>query len=129
MGKHNNKETGNLGEMIAAKFLEKRGFRVVVRNYRRRFGEVDIIARKGSSIHFVEVKSIKVAAEENISRENNGYRPEELVNPLKLRKIGLVANEYMMEQPKELDFQIDVVAVFIDQKRRIGRCRYTENVC
>src|SRR5262245_59787617 len=123
------KETGNLGETIACKFLEQKGFKVVARNYRRKFGEVDIIATDGSCVHFVEVKSVHADLGKRNSRENKNYRPEELVHPLKLRKIGLVANEYMANHERELDFQIDVIAVFIDRNRRVGRCRFTENVC
>ena len=129
MKKKFNKEIGNLGEGLACRFLENRGFKIIQRNYRRRFGEIDIIAQKGSSIRFIEVKSIQSDFTEYVSRESRGYRPEELVNPRKLHKISLVANEYMASQSNELDFQIDVAAVFIDKKRRTARIRLTENVC
>jgi putative endonuclease len=129
--KADNKKTGALGEKIAAKFLTDRGFKILALNYRKKYGEVDIIARKGKSIRFVEVKSVLFhmkTDDERFSRETGGYRPEELVHPLKIRKISRVAETYMNDLPESLDYQIDVIAVFIDIKRKIGRCRFTENV-
>ena len=143
--KKNNKKTGAVGESIAAKFLEGRGFKILARNYRKKYGEVDIIAQKGKSVRFVEVKSVvlhvKIAGG-GLSRETrgyghatiaplatlSGYKPEELVHPLKIRKISRVAETYMGDMPQSLDYQIDVIAVFIDMERKIGRCRFTENV-
>jgi putative endonuclease len=126
--KQENKEIGRIGEDIATKFLQNKGFSVVVRNYRKKFGEVDIIARKAKSIRFIEVKSVRISVSADVTREKGGYRPEELVHPAKLRKIARVADVYMADQPEDLEYQIDVVAVFVDVNRRIGRCRFTENV-
>lgn len=128
--KSGNKKIGALGERIAVKFLENKGFRILERNYRKKYGEVDIIAKRGDSIHFVEVKSVLhvKASSGEFSRETGGYRPEELVHPLKLKKIIRVAETYMADQTESLDSQIDVIAVFIDMKHKIGRCRFTENV-
>lgn len=126
--KEENRRIGQIGEGIAAKFLEEKGFSIIGRNYKRKFGEVDIIAKKGNSIRFVEVKSSRYIAIPDVTRENGGYRPEELVHPMKLKKISIVANEYMADKPEKLDFQIDVIAVFLDEARMVGRCRFIENV-
>ena len=48
---------GRLGEEAAARFLEGRGWRILARNVRRRFGEIDIVARDGAILVFVEVKT------------------------------------------------------------------------
>lgn len=53
----NNKKTGNDGEERAAKFLQHAGYRVLERNYRSRYGEVDIIVCKEDTVAFVEVKT------------------------------------------------------------------------
>lgn len=128
--KSENKKTGALGEDIATRFLENKGFTIAARNYKKKYGEVDIIAKKGDCMHFVEVKSVLhvKAGFGGFSRETGGYRPEELVHPLKLKKIVRVAETYMADQSESLDCQIDVIAVFIDMERKIGRCRFTENV-
>ena len=52
------KEVGRIGEGIATQFLERKGFRVVARNYRKPWGEIDIIAEKGGIVRFVEVKAV-----------------------------------------------------------------------
>jgi len=57
----NNRAKGTLGEKLAAKYLRDNGFEILVQNYSPKAnfqgGEIDIIARKGDRIHFVEVKS------------------------------------------------------------------------
>ena len=56
MAKHN--ETGVKGEEVATKYLEKKGFLIVNRNYRKKWGELDIVAEKEGIVHFVEVKTV-----------------------------------------------------------------------
>ena len=52
---------GRKGEDLAASFLNQQGYRLLVRNYRQRYGEIDIIARDGACIAFVEVKTTTTA--------------------------------------------------------------------
>ena len=52
------RKTGNLGEDLACRFLMKRGFDVIERNYLKKCGEIDIIATNKGKIHFIEVKSV-----------------------------------------------------------------------
>ena len=51
-------KTGEIGENIAVRFLVKRGFTVVDRNYTKKWGEIDIVAEKADKIYFIEVKSM-----------------------------------------------------------------------
>jgi Holliday junction resolvase-like predicted endonuclease len=51
-------KTGELGELIATRYFSERGFRLVERNYTKKWGEIDIIVEKGGITHFVEVKSV-----------------------------------------------------------------------
>ncbi|MEK7628290.1 MAG: YraN family protein [Patescibacteria group bacterium] len=121
------KEVGQIGESIACKFLERQGYTIVERNYRLKHAEIDIIAKKGTTIHFVEVKSLRTKVIPVVSRETTERKPEDLVHPLKLRKIESAALFYMDRYTGNFDFQIDVVGVFIDERRRFGRCRLIEN--
>ncbi len=59
MGREKNK-LGKLGEDIAARFLTQKGWQILERNYRSRFGEIDIVAKDKDFIVFVEVKSAKL---------------------------------------------------------------------
>lgn len=120
--------TGRIGEQVAAQFLERKGFRIVDRNYRKPWGEIDIIAEKAGIIRFVEVKTVSRSVLPDVSRENNDYRPEEMVHPAKLKKIARTAELYMNGRHDEREYQVDVVGVFLDQERRIARCRLYERV-
>ncbi len=122
------KEVGRLGEEIAAQFLKKKGFKILERNYWKPWGEIDIIAEKGNSVRFVEVKAVSRESLPNVSRDMSSYRPEEQVHPAKLRKVARTAELYMAEKGDERDFQIDVVGVFLDMKTRKARCRLFEQV-
>lgn len=122
------KEVGRIGEGIAADFLARKGFKILERNYRRPWGEIDIIAEKNQIIRFVEVKSVSRETLPDVSRENENYRPEEQVHPFKLRKVARTAEMYMNANRDEREYQIDVIGVFLNLKTRKARCRLFENV-
>ncbi|MDE7138065.1 MAG: YraN family protein [Ruminococcus sp.] len=98
-------ETGKLGEEKVCAYLEEIGYRIVVRNYRIRGGEIDIIAENGEYIAFVEVKSRK---------------PDSLVTGFEAvnrRKKGLIirtAADYCCKNPSTLQPRFDVAQVIID---------------
>ena len=121
------RDTGQVGEEIAAQYLGKQGFKVLERNYRRPWGEIDIIALKDEVVRFVEVKAVSRDAMPDFSREMD-YRPEELVHPSKLRKVARTAALYMEERKDEREYQIDVVGVIIVGRTRQARCRLFEQV-
>ena len=108
--------TGREGEAIAARYLENEGYRIVERNYRCVFGEMDIIARDGRTCVFVEVKSRK--------SERFGD-PGLAVDRRKQRKMSAVAMCYLKE--KRLlgsPSRFDVVAVrFFPQRSRVELIR------
>lgn len=122
------KAIGRLGEEIASEFLSRKGFTVIERNYRKPWGEIDIIAEKGGLVRFVEVKSVSCENLPDVTREMSSYRPEEQVHPLKLRKIARTAEIYMNAKKDEREYQIDVVGVFLNTKGRKARCRLFEQV-
>lgn len=94
---------GQQGEQLAADHLAGLGYRIVTRNYRCPFGEVDIIAREGAVLVFVEVKSRRSAC----------YgEPQQAVDRRKQKKLAQIAQHYLTEhhlanQPA----RFDVVAV------------------
>jgi len=122
------KEIGRLGESIAAQFLVKKGFTIIAKNYRKPWGEIDIIAEKGGVVRFVEVKSVSRENLPDVTREMSSYRPEEQIHPLKLRKIARTAEIYMNEKKDSREYQIDAVGVFLNTKERKARCRLFEQV-
>lgn len=123
MGK---REVGIAGEKAAGLFLVKRGFKIIETNYRKRWGEIDIIAEKDGRVRFVEVKTLsREIGKVEVSREMS-HQPEDMVNKGKLRKVARTASLYMESKRDKREYQIDVVAVFVDMDRRIARCRLIE---
>jgi putative endonuclease len=97
-----NNSSGPLGEQYTAYYLEQNGCTVVVRNYRSRFGEIDIIARNKKFLIFVEVKTREQGSLEN---------PLEAVTPAKQRRLIRTALLYLQAHPTALQPRFDVAAV------------------
>lgn len=119
---------GAVGESVAADFLTRKGFTIIGRNYRKPWGEIDIIAERGGVVRFVEVKTVSRETLPDVTRESANHRPEELVHGFKLRKIARTAESYMSEHHDSREYQIDVVGVFLDMAHRKARCRLFEQV-
>lgn len=102
-------KTGLEGENFAAEHLLASGYRIVGRNVRYRFGEIDIIARDGNDIVFVEVKT----------RAENSIMPaEEAVSPLKLEKLTKAAHKWVEENNYDGFWRVDLVAVTVGRDGR-----------
>lgn len=129
MAKHN--ETGEIGEGIACRFLVKRGFQVLERNYRKKWGEIDIIAQKSGILMFIEVKTVTRNGLMNVSRETLAQdRPEEKVHPWKLKRLYRTITSYLFEKrvSRETFWQFGIIAVFLDRGSKTARIRFSENV-
>lgn len=133
MAKHN--ETGRIGEEVAAKWLENKGFFVIDKNYRRKWGELDIVVKKNDIIHFVEVKTVSRKSygtgdgKRRFEQEINNYRPEDNMHPWKLKRLQRAMQTYILE--KRLDnkeWQFDLACVFLDQERRVAKVKFLENI-
>lgn len=116
----NNLPKGKLGERLAEKFLIKKGYRIVSRNFRTRNGEVDLIATYRYSLVFIEVKT----------RWGVQYgTPAEAVTPWKLRSLTRAAEYFKLLHPTLPDaMQIDVVAVELDVTSTLVRLEHLPNV-
>ena len=128
MPEYNTRDVGRIGEDVACKFLMKQGFSIVERNYWRKWGEIDVIAQKGDAWHFVEVKTVRRENLANVSHETDDYSPEENVHPQKLKRLHRTIQTYLLEKNIEDEWQLDVLAVFLDLEKKQARCRMTENV-
>jgi len=119
------KHVGRLGEEIASQFLIKKGFKILDRNYRKPWGEIDIIAEKDNVVRFVEVKAISREILPD-SLEEIDYRPEEMVTKEKLKKVGRTATLFMETMHDLREYQIDVVGVILSESTKTARCRLFE---
>jgi putative endonuclease len=93
---------GDRGENVAARHLRNAGYKIIMRNFRCDLGEIDIIAREGKTLVFVEVKT----------RAYDDPTPEEQVNPIKQQQIQKAAKFYLgrygFPQPPA---RFDVIAI------------------
>src|SRR3989344_3197347 len=105
-----NRQTGKLAEDRAAEFLKKKHYRILERNFRNKFGEIDIIAKDGETLVFVEVKA-KIGTDFGL--------PEEMVGRGKLQKIRNMATVYM--NGENIPCRIDVVAIVLDENNDVTR--------
>ena len=97
------KERGNWGEDRAAVYLRLHGYRIVERNFRCRQGEIDIIARKGDVVAFVEVKQ----------RKNADFgEAREFVTFSKQRRVIAAAELWLLKTRCELQPRFDVIEIY-----------------
>jgi len=127
------KVTGDLGETIASGFVKRQGFQIITRNYRKKWGELDIVAVKDDTIHFFEVKSTKVSRFTQLTDKKShtvGYRPEEHVHQAKMARLRRIIQTYLAEVGRgpECIFFVHVLVVRIDMKQRTSRIRWIKNV-
>ncbi len=120
---------GEIGEEIACKYLINKGFTVIERNFTRKAGEIDIVARKGNEIHFFEVKSVsRETTDIQVSHET--FRPEENMTYSKMKKLSRVTQIYFAQRPdfRDMDFFWNILAIELDQNTRKARVRMIEKV-
>ena len=108
---------GRRGEALAAAYLRQRGYRIVRQNYRTRLGEIDIVARDGRTLVFVEVK---------VRRSPRFGSAKAAVTAAKRRRISMVALQYLKtEADADAQARFDVVAV--DQTGTEPRLELVQN--
>lgn len=114
------KEIGQYGEDLAARFLIGKGFVIVERNFRTRWGEIDLIVKKEKILHFVEVKtrtSLQFGA------------PTEAINYFKQQRLLGAANMFLLARNrKEKDFQFDAVSIVLNIEAKTAKIRLIENI-
>lgn len=117
-----------LGETLAEKFLMKRGYKILDKNFRRPWGELDIVARRGGKIHFVEVKSSSAQLQDRVTsnrtesrapaarvtqetsprknaylylqsgKKKDRYRPEDNVHYNKIKRLKRIIQTYLQSK-------------------------------
>ncbi len=103
------KELGERGEEVAFRFLKKKGYRIIQKNYVCKVGEMDIIAKEKDTLVFIEVKT----------RTSALFGPPQLaVNFSKQRQLSKVALNYLKEKRLEdVKARFDVVAILLGQNQ------------
>ena len=104
-GSLSNRSSGAWGEELALRYLTRQGYTLVERNYRTRYGELDLVIRRGTTLVFVEVKL----------RRGTGFGdPLEAVTPHKQAKIRSLAEHYLLvREPAFETVRFDVVGILL----------------
>lgn len=115
---------GELGEDIACKYLAKHEYRILERNYTKKWGEIDIVAQKNNKIYFVEVKS-----QNQVDVTHETIRPEENMHPKKLQRLSRTIQTYVLEKTiGEVDWQFDLIVVLLNENKKTAHVRRIENI-
>ena len=121
---------GSLGEKLAQKYLNDSGFRIIDLNYTKKWGEIDLIAKKGEKIHFIEVKTVSYETKKDLESalKYRSWRPEEQVTARKLHQIKKVVQSWIGETVYEGEFCIDVLALRIVPHETYVTVNFIENI-
>lgn len=116
-------QRGRTGELLACEHLEARGYEVLERNFRSRYGEIDIIARRGRLVAFVEVKA---------RRSRRCGEPFEAVGPRKQAQIRRMAEMWVagrQRDPKvrECSFRFDVISIMLGSDGSAAECLHLQD--
>ena len=118
-----NRRLGDWGERQARLHLEDKGYSLLANNFRCRAGEIDIVARQGDQVVFVEVKA----------RRGDAYgRAEESISTARAERLAVVAEEFMQTRMAgEFDsgtaWRIDLVCLNMDRQGRLLSVNHIEN--
>ncbi len=111
------RNVGNIGENIAERFLAEKRYRIVGKNFRRKFGEIDIIVKATDGmLVFVEVKTLR-----NYGPE--GLKPEDNLSSAKLKKFKRICEGYVVTHGEnvreEKGWRMDLVCVEIPREEKL----------
>ena len=115
-------ELGFFAERYAAEYLQSKGYTIVGHNYRKPWGEIDVIVKKQGIVIFVEVKANK--------KDIPGFEPELRVNTDKQYRMTRIAQTYLNDSGygPEQPWQMDVLAVTFDKERGVAKIRHYKNI-
>ena len=114
-----NLATGKVGEEMAREYLEKKGYKIIDQNYKTKYAEIDLVAKKGNELVFVEVRTKK--------GEDFGT-PEETINKRKMRKVWGNAIAYTVWKKWQGHYRVDAVCIVLRYDNSMERINHYENI-
>lgn len=118
---------GQKGEDLACNYLKERGFSILDRNYREKWGEIDIVATNKDILHFVEVKTVT----RNVLRvTDHDYEPEDNIHTWKLERLYRTIQTYLLKKygDSEPDWVLDALAVYLDGAGELIKIEILEDI-
>lgn len=117
MSEHN--EVGKIGEDLARKFLEDKGYKIIEQNYKTKYSEIDLVTQKGKDMVFVEVRT-KIG-------EDFGT-PEDTLNNKKMGKVRFNALSYAAFKKWPGPIKIDAICIVLKPDFSVLRLNHYENI-
>jgi len=130
------KKLGALGEKVAEKYLKNKGYQILDRNFTFRIpgspqkGEIDIIAKKGDTVSFIEVKALRQAQGGPNREQGSVISPEEKVNFAKKKKIIRATENWLAKKKISLEskWQVDIISIKIDLISKKAKIQHFKNI-
>lgn len=115
---------GKIGEDIACAYLKQNGYKIIQRNHRQPWGELDIICQKNSLMVFVEVKTTTACQFENKFE----IKPEDQMTSSKIKILNKTILSYLNFEKIDLDWQMDLIAIELNEKGELLKLRHIEQI-
>ena len=112
-------DIGRKGEEIAKEYLEKKGYKIIERNYKTKYAEIDLVARRKNELVFVEVRTK--------TGEDLGS-PEETINKKKLKKLLGNAVAYVARTKWKNSYRIDAICIVLKKDSSVEHLNHYENI-
>lgn len=125
---YSTKEIGNLGEKVAVEYLKRHGFSIRDRNVARKTGELDVVAEREATLHFVEVKTILVDEFPDEESREDEYDPSLNLHEAKIRKVARTGEWYVMEKEWEGEWQVDGCLVWLRRRDGLAHVSYLPQI-
>ena len=114
----NTTQRGKWGEGLAHNFLKNKGYEYVTKNFRSRFGEIDLIVKNSEFIVFVEVK---------VRKNADFAHAREFVSHSKQKKIRTTANLWLSSRKTKLQPRFDVIEIYTSNENSVPELNHIEN--
>jgi len=114
-----NLQTGKLGEEIAKDYLEKNGYKIIERNFKTKYAEIDLVVEKNKELVIVEVRT---------KRGDLFGTPEESLDKRKLRKLWLNARGYVNQAHWSGPYRVDAVCIILKSDNSVDRLNHYPSI-
>ena len=115
----NKSKIWKIGEAAAKQYLENKGYKIIKQNYRTKYSEIDLIAKKDDILIFIEVRT---------KRSGVFVTPEESINQKKLKKLYWNAEAYVAINKYKKQYRIDAVCIILNPDNTINKLEHHENI-
>ena len=122
------KEIGNLGEKIACEYVKRHGMKIVERNVTRKTGEIDVVAQEGSTLHFIEVKTIVCINLPSNKDTDDEYDPSANLHQAKINRVARTSEWYVANKDWEGEWQVDAALVWLRKGDGMAKVTYIDQI-